>query len=429
MIINYLIKSLCEKESVFVNNLGLFRKEYEPAQIRDGLITPPGYKVVFDPDFDGNGFAFTMFVSQKGGLLITDATKQIDQWVSQLKNALSNNKSVSFENFGTFALNEKGVVTYICDRIAELNMEYEGMEPVSFSIQKDKAAVVTEFEDKVNHEIETSPEEEKTEEKHEQKDGLMEETCDKTENKHKAEDDNESEVKNEENTDTKDDENQAEKDENNTEKEVNEPTDKDEAEENDETESNDENVPQKHRGWIWLVILLLLALLAAAAYYFKDQLKELYNKYFGQTNEAVVEKTAVVTDTTVDVPDTLMVDSLALNQDSLSMVENAENTEDITAETTPDIQQKQTPNAGQLPDGEKFFINFEQGKHYVIVGSFRNENEVRQHIKQRKLEQYNPKVVLQPKSKHMRICIGVFDTEAAADSFGRSTGLNYWVLN
>ena len=427
MIINFLVKSLCEKESVYVNNLGLFRKEYEPAQIRDGMIMPPGYKVVFDPDFDGNGFAFTMFVSQKGSMLITDATKQIDQWVSQLKTALSNNKSVSFENFGTFALNDKGVVTYICDRIAELNMEYEGMEPVSFSIQKGRAAVVPEPEDKVNHEIETNPEEEKTEEKYEQQDGLMAETNDKTVNEPTIEDDNE--VKTEEEADTKEDEDKAEKDEDNAENEVNEPSNEDEAEEeNDETEENDdEDTTKKHRGWIWLLILLLLALLAAAAYYFKDQLKELYDKYFGQTTEAVVEETPIVTESEVVAPDTLMVDSLALNQDSLSIVENTE--EDITAETTPSIQQKQTPNAGQLPDGEKFFINFEQGKHYVIVGSFRNENEVRQHIKQRKLEQYNPKVVLQPNSKNMRICIGVFDTEAAADSYGRSTGLNYWVLN
>ena len=158
-------------------------------------------------------------------------------------------------------------------------------------------------------------------------------------------------------------------------------------------------------------------------------MKELYNKYFGQTTEVVVENTPVVTDSAVAAPDTLVVDSLALNQDSLSMVENTEEIDDITTETTPSIQQRQAPNTGQLPDGEKFFINFEQGKHYVIVGSFRNENEVRQHIKQRKLEQYNPKVVLQSNSKQMRICIGVFDTEAAADNYGRNTGLNYWVLN
>lgn len=425
MIINFLVKSLCEKESVYVNNLGLFRKEYEPAQIRDGMITPPGYKVVFDPDYDGNGFNFTMFVSQKGGMLITDATKQIDQWVSQLKTALTNNKSVSFENFGTFALNDKGIVTYICDRIAELNMEYEGMEPVSFSIQKGKTTVATELEDKVEHEIEARPEEEKTDEGNEQRDGLMEDTGDKTGRGHTVEDENEGEIKAEDGSDTKEDEGKAEKDEDNAENEVNEPTDKDEAKE----EKDDEDIPKRHRGWIWLVILLLLALLAAAAYYFKDQLKELYNKYFGQTTEVVVENTPVVTDSAVAAPDTLVVDSLALNQDSLSMVENTEEIDDITTETTPSIQQRQAPNTGQLPDGEKFFINFEQGKHYVIVGSFRNENEVRQHIKQRKLEQYNPKVVLQPNSKQMRICIGIFDTEATADNYGRNTGLNYWVLN
>ena len=73
MLIPYLIKALTEKENVYVNKLGLFSKQYESAQISDGMVTPPGYKVVFDPDYDGNGFAFTMFVSQKGGMLITDA--------------------------------------------------------------------------------------------------------------------------------------------------------------------------------------------------------------------------------------------------------------------------------------------------------------------------------------------------------------------
>ena len=111
----------------------------------------------------------------------------------------------------------------------------------------------------------------------------MTETNDKTENEPTIEDDNE--VKTEEEADTKQDEDKAEKDEDHAENEVNEPTDE------DETEENDENTPKKHRGKIWLLILLLLALLAAAAYYFKDQLKELYDKYFGQTTEAVVEET------------------------------------------------------------------------------------------------------------------------------------------
>ncbi|MBO4655740.1 MAG: hypothetical protein J5644_09375 [Bacteroidales bacterium] len=364
MIINFLVKALCEKESVYVNNLGLFRKEYEPAQIKDGMITPPGYKVVFDPDFDGNGFAFTMFVSQKGSLLITEATSQIDQWVQQLKTALDHNKSVSFGNFGTFAKESNDRISFICDRIAELNVEYEGMEPIELG-------------------------KEESEEK-EEKDGK-----------------------------------EVVKDIKDFKKDVKES----ETEEDKEKEKEGKENGGKKKGWIvWIVVLLLLALLAVAAYYFRGTLKELYQKYFEQT-EMVTEET-VFQDTNTDldtVGTSVTADSAILAEDTSAQMENAEISEEnisITESAT-----KANTELSQLPGGEKFFIDFEKGKHYVIVGSFRSEKEVRKHIKDRKLEQYNPKVVLQQNSKNMRICIGVFDTEAAADSFGRSTGLNYWVLN
>lgn len=372
MIINYLIKALGEKESVFVNNLGLFRKEYEPAQIKDGVITPPGYKVVFDPDFDGNGFAFTMFVSQKGGLLITEATTQIDQWVEQLKTALDNNKSVSFENFGTFAKNDKGIIVYHCDRIAELNVGYEGMEPLNLGKIKDETESTDVDEvDKTDEEIVEVEEVSEVESKHEE------------------------EITTEENPDD------------------NKPED-----------------DSKHPWLVVLTILLIVALLAAAAYYFRGQLKEFYLQYFGKTEIVTEEATQETPEQiTVNLPDsTLMADSLTTLENDMPSDETAILTEEQATPATMDKKQNDSPLVSQLPDGEKFHINYEKGKYYVIVGSFRSEKEVRQHIKERKLEQYNPKVVVQPNSKNLRICIGVFDTETDADNYGRGTSLNYWVL-
>ena len=367
MIINFLVKALCEKESVFVNNLGLFRKEYEPAHIGDGRITPPGYKLVFDPDFDGNGFAFTMFVSQKGGMLITEATTQIDQWVAQLKTALDNNKSVSFENFGTFAKGSNERISFECDRIAELNVEYEGMEPIELGKEESE-----EKEEKVDREV-------------------VKDIKDYKEKDVKEED-------------------KAEKEE-------------------VKGENEEKKNGGKKKGWIvWMVVLLLLALLAAAAYYFRGELKELYQQYFAKT-ETMTED-PVPQDTTPNygiVDTTVLVDSTLMSVDSMATIANDEITEENIAPIESEV--KASPEISQLPSGEKFFINFEKGKHYVIVGSFRSEKEVRQHIKGRKLEQYNPKVVMQQGSKQMRVCIGVFDTESAADSYGRGTGLNYWVLN
>lgn len=423
MIINYLIKALCEKESVYVNNLGLFRKEYASAQIKDGMITPPGYILVYDPDFDGNGFAFTMFVSQKGGMLITEATTQIDQWVAQLKTALDHNKSVSFGNFGTFAKNDNGVISFVCDRIAELNVEYEGMEPVSLDSKKIKE------EEEVEVASETEEISVKTSEniEREEASSSKEDNTHTEKNDVSAEAESESDEVSEEGENTEDSKNTEDprntEDSENTEESDNENKNEEEEDENDNEKDEEEtdNQERKKRPWlVILIIVLIAALLAATAYYFREQLTELYQQYFGpKATEQVSEEAIQGSSTTVEI-DTIATESLEMEKDSLSTMENSDNIEEeIVSEPTV---------VNQLPDGEKFFIDYEKGKYYVIVGSFRSEKEVREHINRRKLEQYNPKVVLQQNSKNMRVCIGVFGTEAEADNYGRGTGLNYWVL-
>lgn len=449
MIINYLTKALCEKESVYVNNLGLFRKEYAPAQIKDGMITPPGYMLVYDPDFDGNGFAFTMFVSQKGGMLITEATTQIDQWVAQLKTALDNNKSVSFGNFGTFAKNDNGTISFVCDRIAELNVEYEGMEPVSLDSKRIKEEEEVETVDEVVSEIEEISVREADSTEKEEVSSIEEGSSSAEENGVTAEKETESVEESEAGENTEDSENTEESD--NTEdsgdteesekaeesdeandengvdvveeEEKDENDDENDDEEDDEKDDEDETDDQKRKKRPWLVVLIIVliaALLAASAYYFREQLTELFQQYFGpkateQETQEPIQDTSATLNT-----DTYLTDSLEVETDSLSTMENSDNIEEeIVSEPTV---------INQLPDGENFFIDYEKGKFYVIVGSFRSEKEVREHIKSRKLEQYNPKVVLQQNSKNMRVCIGVFGTEAEADNYGHGTGLNYWVL-
>lgn len=411
MIINYIIKALCEKESVYVNNLGLFRKEYAPAQIKDGMITPPGYRLVYDPDFDGNGFAFTMFVSQKGGMLITEATTLIDQWVAQLKTALEHNKSVSFGNFGTFAKNDNGTISFVCDRIAELNVEYEGMEPVSLNSKKIAAEEEVDTEDvMVSETEETSANEAEHTENEEEISSVEEDNTSVEKNGITAEEETESDEESEAAVKTEDYDNTDESKEN---EEI------DESDENEEEEETDEQKRKKHP-WGLLIILLIVALLAAAAYYFRKQLTELYQQHFGSENTELVTEEALQDTTFTGEIDTLVTDGMTMDTDSLGTTENSEDTEGKA------ISEQNMVN--QLPDGEKFFIDYEKGKFYVIVGSFRSEKEVREHIKDRKLEQYKPKVVLQQNSKNMRVCIGVFGSEIEADSYGRGTGLNYWVL-
>ena len=425
MIINFLVKALCEKESVYVNNLGLFRKEYAPAQIKDGMITPPGYRLVYDPDFDGNGFAFTMFVSQKGGMLITEATNRIDQWVEQLKTALDHNKSVSFGNFGTFAKNDHGAINFVCDRIAELNVEYEGMEPVSLDSKKALAEEEVETDDEMESKTEGTSV--KTSKNIEEETSSSEEDSTQTEKKDApTEGETESDVEgvkteNSESTEESENTEESEKTEEiDEENDVNEDENENDEDEDDNEEETEDQKRKKHPWLVILIILLIAALLAAAAYYFREQLTELYQQYFGPKNTEQVPEEPLQDSPSTVVIDTIKTDSLDVEIDSLNTMDNSENIEEEVV-SEPNV-------VNQLPSGEKFFIDYEKGKFYVIVGSFRSEKEVREHIKSRKLEQYNPKVVLQQNSKNLRVCIGVFDTEAAADSYGHGTGLNYWVL-
>ena len=74
------------------------------------------------------------------------------------------------------------------------------------------------------------------------------------------------------------------------------------------------------------------------------------------------------------------------------------------------------------------FLRFEQGHYYVIAGSLPSEQDAVRHIKQRNLDQYEPKLVMQNGVSNLRVCIGIFDTEEEAENFAKNINPKYWVL-
>jgi hypothetical protein len=50
------------------------------------------------------------------------------------------------------------------------------------------------------------------------------------------------------------------------------------------------------------------------------------------------------------------------------------------------------------------------------------------HIRQKKLDQYSPKILKQDGVSNLRVCIGVFNTEEEAESFAKGVSASYWVL-
>jgi cell division septation protein DedD len=81
-----------------------------------------------------------------------------------------------------------------------------------------------------------------------------------------------------------------------------------------------------------------------------------------------------------------------------------------------------------LPESEGKYLSYQKGKYYVIAGSFTKEEDALRHIKEKKLEKYHAKIVIQSQNSRRRVCIGVFDNEKDAEKFAAQTDKNYWVL-
>lgn len=471
MIVTYLIKALTEKDSVYISNLGLFCKQYQAAQILDGQIIPPCHKVVFDPNYDGNGFAFTMFVSMKAGLLTSDATVKVNQWVNELKNALDNNKSVSFENFGTFAKNGDGIITFESDRISELNIEFEGMETVPLSHQAVGVAVENQEEEKEDNipesDIENTPvsittsETEKTEvETDEEVQTTLVDNLEETATEENAESEtakeniNTSLTESEETSSTiaeveesdvevVEEEKQMTLIENEDISTTIEETEKDDDnnngnEEEEEEEQEEEDVVvddtskkkhKKRRAWLVIVIIIVvLAILDALGYIFREEIEKFYYQQIDKNNTEEIEAQESEDFIYENPQDTYAEIDSTVEEADIEAIEENENTADKQESGTINKVPKATTDNG-LTNDDNFIIRFEKGKHYVIAGSFPTEADVRKHIKQQHLEKYNPKAVKQDGVSNLRVCIGIFDNEADAENFRNSVNAKYWVLN
>ncbi len=130
MIIKNIIEFLKDENSVFINDLGLFKKDYVGAQMVDGMIKPPHYRIILEKYESGNGFAFILFVSKQEQLRIVEADMAIKQWFDDLKNRISATGSAIYEGFGVFQQG-KDSFEFKSDFINALNIDFEGMESIS----------------------------------------------------------------------------------------------------------------------------------------------------------------------------------------------------------------------------------------------------------------------------------------------------------
>ena len=415
----YIIKALQKGDSICVNDLGTFSLHYVPASISGKVISAPHNIVTFDAHSGSGDYAFTDLVCFEKKCLITQASAEITQWVEKLKQALNNNKSVAFEGFGTFSLNDKGKISFSCDHIPELNIEFEGLEELHTD-QLWSEGVETEDEGRETEEPRPETEEPRTENEEqrlETEDVRLETEDEKPQIEEPETEEQRTETEEEpviyRSSLAEDEESQIA----NRKSQIEEPETEEQRTETEEEEPQVANRKSQiaHRKWLWwLLVLLLLAALGAAGYLFREKLMPVYDN----VKEKFTKKEKVVEPTETE---TIEVITPAEEEEVVPEEEIVEEVPETPAVYTPE-------EVKRTADSKYPYIRYEAGHFYTIVGSLPSEGDAEKHIRNRGLDKYEPKLVLQNGVGNIRVCIGIFDSEEEAESFGQSSGLKYWVL-
>lgn len=474
----FIIKALQKSESVCVNDLGTFALHYVPARIEGKTIKAPHNEVTLDTNIEHDEIAFTNLVSLEKKCQITQANNDIIAWVDELKYALQNNKSVTFEGFGTFSLSDKGKLSFLCDYIPELNQEFEGMTDITPGViptvidEEPEAEPIEEaapFEDQklIEEPIpviapvvvpepieEPAPAEEPEVEPVIQRSSLLEDDKDDKDDKDEVVEDKEEDKGDEK--DEKDEEPVIQRstlleDEEAPTEVVEEPVptegpayvaepvtepvaepepeeepviqrstlledDKDEKEEVDDNNSEDEvDDDEKPRKKRSLWWLwLLLTLLLLGVLGFCGY-------QFRDKVVPVIEQVKSKFKKTEQVEQK----EETTDDNTIEYQEEVQEAEEVVEEAPEPYQPEVIKSTA---DNKYEYIHFESGHYYVIAGSLPNESDAELHIRQRGLDKYNPTLLLQDGVSNIRVCIGIYDTEEEAESFAKSVNSKYWVL-
>lgn len=443
MIIKNIIRALQTEETVYLSSLGIFRCVRMEAAISDNKITPPQVIIQFQEDKDANGFAFATKLSQWEQITIVDAYEMSNRWIDELKAAINNNQSVTYNNFGTFRRGKKEEIIFESAYIQELNIDFEGMNPLVITptgIISEEITEVVENQETPQagttppqvipepEEVETLPTDSETTEP------MKDEYRQEVENVEVETEPESAETMPLETSTTIETEKQPEN--NDCQPETEEPeteeSETEESQERDDTqeiEEEEEDKGKRKRRWeIWLFIFIILASIGVLAALFDDELIYLYQKIIDKrkTNTELTTPSDVTDND--EIPNLKTTPNEEVDEEADTVDEAIEST---TEEVIPEeaIAQEVKPAPKPTATYENIpIIEFESGKFYVIAGSFVKQSDAELHIKHKSLQRYNAKIVKQNGNNRLRVCIGIFDTENEAINFAAKIDKNYWVL-
>lgn len=200
----------------------------------------------------------------------------------------------------------------------------------------------------------------------------------------------------------------------------------------DEDADDKRSHKKKKHGWIWLLlVLLLLAAAGTAGYLYRTEVSAwlheakvwcqdfISEKLDGTKVEADTDTPAVEETLPAEEPnDVAMQDTLS---DTLAM--DVVEIHELAPEAEPEPEQIAT-----TADNKYRIVGFQMGKFYVVHGSFASETDCEKHIRIAGFDKYNPMIVKQSGNSHLRVCLGVFPTEAEAQEFIDRHQLKAWIL-
>lgn len=443
MIIKNIIRALQTEETVYLSSLGIFRCVRMEAAISDNKITPPQVIIQFQEDKDANGFAFATKLSQWEQITIVDAYEMSNRWIDELKAAINNNQSVTYNNFGTFRRGKKEEIIFESAYIQELNIDFEGMNPLVITPTGIISEEITEVvENQETPQVGTTPPQVIPEPEEVETLPTDSETTEPMKDEYRQEVENvevETEPKSAEmpleTSTTIETEKQPETEEPEIEEPETEESETEESQERDDTqeieeeEEEEEDKGKRKRRWeIWLFIFIILASIGVLAALFDDELIYLYQKIIDKrkTNTELTTPSDVTDND--EIPNLKTTPNEEVDEEADTVDEAIESTtEEVIPEET--IAQEVKPAPKPTATNENIpIIEFESGKFYVIAGSFVKQSDAELHIKHKSLQRYNAKIVKQNGNNRLRVCIGIFDTENEAINFAAKIDKNYWVL-
>jgi len=130
MITTSLIRALLEENTVTITGLGTFYVKKVPAQIKEEVIFPPQNMIEFENSKDAVGFDFISKISKWEQIRIDEAQSQVSEWIELLEKGLKYNKTVFFDDFGTFSKDFFDKIIFQSVINSQLNIENEGFEPI-----------------------------------------------------------------------------------------------------------------------------------------------------------------------------------------------------------------------------------------------------------------------------------------------------------